>query len=724
MRYDLVIFAAVAAQLSLSPSNAWAADAGNAALARVVTKTGKAYVGELIKNDQIELAIRDLDTGTTNEFKNESLAKVEAPLSDADAARYLGLPNLMAWKISQLPNESPSIGKIAKITPSAIYLNIGHANGIVPGQELFVYRKADPIIDPDTKKVLTNERQRLAKLRVIEVAREYSKAKMLGDLEIPLAVGDEVQPPAENLLVAVLPIEADIQDETGKVLEERLITTLTNKGIPIIERALLDKVLGEQLLQHSFLFDEKTAQHIGKQLGASAVLTGKIVGRGEAHVRLVHVRSGRILLAASKRIATVRPSTPEPRTQAREARTSMRRREANTLSSDLLPGFILASADAYLTKDGLEVQPGSIVRTERADYVTGDFVFEIIYTFPKTATRDPLDQITYFGIGGDNVDERLPRKCVALAIYPTTMNGQGPIKLARTSDGRGSYRDIIIGHNRKLGPHRVWIEKVGAALTFRVDVDNDGETPDDLEFTIPDISEYAPYLNEKNSFLFIGGGANFTQGRLTRSRNLNVVPNSAALQASNMLPVRRGKPWPAFLQPGDNTLIVRDGLEVLPQTYVATKRADFVEKDFTFEVELVFPSSSDRQILDQIVHIAIGAPHPGQSPDSSVYTSIRPPDVNDGYVDVAKSERGRAIHGSEKRLTNLRSRGPHIFRIQKKGSAVTFAVDVDADGKSDDDAQLTIPDLGEYAPFLHNKNSHLLFGGGARFTKVRLSIEK
>ena len=156
---------------------------------------------------------------------------------------------------------------------------------------------------------------------------------------------------------------------------------------------------------------------------------------------------------------------------------------------------------------------------------------------------------------------------------------------------------------------------------------------------------------------------------------------------------------------------------MLPQS------ADLVEGDFAFEVELVFPTWTERSTMDQIAYVGIGEPNSNQSPDPCVCMSIRPPEINGGHVDVTRSAEGTTYRGGEMKVTNLRGRGPHIVRIEKKGNTVTFALDVDADGKDAADAKVNIADIAEYAPFLHKKNSHIILGGGARFTNVRFAVE-
>ena len=75
-----------------------------------------------------------------------------------------------------------------------------------------------------------------------------------------------------------------------------------------------------------------------------------------------------------------------------------------------------------------------------------------------------------------------------------------------------------IGKISKAGTHRVSIVKDGDAVTFSIDVDNDGPSDDDLEITIPDLKEHAKTLNEKNTYLFFGGSGTFKSVSLTKSK--------------------------------------------------------------------------------------------------------------------------------------------------------------------------------------------------------------
>jgi TolB-like protein len=104
--------------------------------------------------------------------------------------------------------------------------------------------------------------------------------------------------------VAVLPINVpreQYSDIAGSVREE-WTTALVARGVPVVERAQVDKVLAEMGIQQTFLVDPETTSRLGELMGAYAVLTGSVTPAGlrlKVHARLVKVRTGEALLAAS-----------------------------------------------------------------------------------------------------------------------------------------------------------------------------------------------------------------------------------------------------------------------------------------------------------------------------------------------------------------------------------------------------------------------------------------
>jgi len=150
---------------------------------------------------------------------------------------------------------------------------------------------------------------------LIEVEDAFSKAKMIGELETMLQVGDTVEPAVISNSVIILPFvnERDQDLVITKRISEELTTGLVNRGVSVVERRLLDKVLSELNLQQSGLFDPAKAQAIGKQIGAYAVVMGTVAPKNsytEAQLRLVRVETGEILLAGAYIIRDVKLSTP------------------------------------------------------------------------------------------------------------------------------------------------------------------------------------------------------------------------------------------------------------------------------------------------------------------------------------------------------------------------------------------------------------------------------
>ena len=89
-------------------------------------------------------------------------------------------------------------------------------------------------------------------------------------------------------------------DVLQKGLADMFITDLASvRGIVVVERDKLQSILKELRLQRSRYFNKRTAVKIGKQLGATHVVSGNFAVAGEKiriGARLIKVRSGRVLL--------------------------------------------------------------------------------------------------------------------------------------------------------------------------------------------------------------------------------------------------------------------------------------------------------------------------------------------------------------------------------------------------------------------------------------------
>lgn len=498
-------------------------------LVRVFTKSARSHVGILLREDENEIVLKDLETGQELSIAKREALKITKPLTLDDAASASGIATVAGWKIGLLAAREKPMGKIARVTPQVIYVTLGDEDGTRVGQKLVVFRNKGEIKDPDTGAVLAVERPKMAELEVIETAAGYSKAKMTGDLEVALEVGDEVEPESHGLKVAVCPLlnENGTLTNVGAGIAEDLTTTLVQRKVTVVERSVLDMVLAELLAQNTILFDQKSAQKLGQLTGANVVLTGKIIpsrNTGKAYVRLIDVGTGKILFAvsASVNIADAAPVgrpgvAAGPGTSARPGSAGTAppqepggRKSARLGASRVLPSFLTTESRYERTEeqgirlqghDQFSIREAGSVRTKETNYLTRDFTFEVLLTF------GPGDRIAYIGLGPGKPDRSYNGLTDSIYLRfhaPNLADG-----LVDVTGFRKPYDTME--HVKHGGTHLVRIIKEGDSVTFFVDPENDGPTDDDLELTIPNIRTHAPFFNSKNMPLFFGGSGTFVE---------------------------------------------------------------------------------------------------------------------------------------------------------------------------------------------------------------------
>lgn len=108
--------------------------------------------------------------------------------------------------------------------------------------------------------------------------------------------------------VAVLPFHQVGGNQTilGEYLSEELITHLYQAGdVEVIERRLLDQILGEIQLGQTGVIDPDAAVQVGRIAGADAIVTGTITvlhSYVSINCRLIDITTGRLFGAAQTRI--------------------------------------------------------------------------------------------------------------------------------------------------------------------------------------------------------------------------------------------------------------------------------------------------------------------------------------------------------------------------------------------------------------------------------------
>lgn len=108
--------------------------------------------------------------------------------------------------------------------------------------------------------------------------------------------------------IAVLPFR-DLDGKTtilGTYISEELVTDLfAIGGLEIVERAMLDRLIGELKLGQTGIIDPETAKKVGRVAGVDAIVTGSITDLQSyvaLNCRLIDTQTGHIFGAAQTRI--------------------------------------------------------------------------------------------------------------------------------------------------------------------------------------------------------------------------------------------------------------------------------------------------------------------------------------------------------------------------------------------------------------------------------------
>lgn len=270
---------------------------------KLLTEKDKSVTGVVQKESDKEITVLELKSRKSTTFQKKSLKSLLRKLTDKQAVSIVGLCPVVSWRVKEVFPAKKATGRIASINLSSIYVTLARKHGVRVGDKLAVIRGKTVIKDPKTGKVLGTERRLVARLQISEVNEKYSKATLTGDLEIELKPGDVVEIEASKS-VAVLPLvdENGLVGSAGVGLSEEITSWLVKDGLAVVERKQLANVRQELAQQQGKDFDAKTAQKLGKQIGAYAILTGSVVSKknkSQVSIRLIEMRTGKVLFAAS-----------------------------------------------------------------------------------------------------------------------------------------------------------------------------------------------------------------------------------------------------------------------------------------------------------------------------------------------------------------------------------------------------------------------------------------
>jgi len=197
------------------------------------------------------------------------------------------------------------------------------------------------------------------------------------DLAGQLAQGMAGQ--AKKVAVVEFPDLNGYQSTLGQFIAEELITQLSMSKTPsqfdVVERRQLVRVLKEQELTDSSLFDAASISKIGKILGIEAIVTGSIADLGseiKINARAISVETAKVFAAASAKIPKddvvqqlMRQNAgPAPGSSGVSAKTGIPR--------------VAQRSDVYFQNDFLRVQISSAALSKAKNRLTLSLVIENI----------------------------------------------------------------------------------------------------------------------------------------------------------------------------------------------------------------------------------------------------------------------------------------------------------------------------------------------------------
>jgi hypothetical protein len=155
------------------------------------------------------------------------------------------------------------------------------------------------------------------------------------------------------------------------------------------------------------------------------------------------------------------------------------------------------------------------ITTERSDYLSLDWTFEITFHSPANAT----DEVLFVGFGQavqDPLFYNEPQNSVYLAISQGVSLGSD-VRLSAHDVGMWSHTYLQFPgavQDPQGGAYIVRIRKIGWSVTFEI-------LGTDVAATIPDILQAAPFLSQVPTRLFFGnafGNYSFSEMRLLPER--------------------------------------------------------------------------------------------------------------------------------------------------------------------------------------------------------------
>ncbi len=271
----------------------------------VQMQTGTTVVGECLEIDAGGMRLFALKMRREMRIETNSISVQRVLRSDDDIVEAVGVFPFLIWKAERCLSGLED-GRVASITPSQVILATDDSRGVRVGDRLIVMRDGDEVVDPTTQQAVGRLRSRICELEATAVEAQLITARIIPESGVDPVIGDIVLDTFIDRPTAVLPLQCSMSPELGSELQVKLTSLLGDAGFRLVERQALDQAITELALQQSAAFDQRTAQRVGDLVGAYAVLVGDVIPsdqKTELHLRLVHVRTGEVLMTCVGSVA-------------------------------------------------------------------------------------------------------------------------------------------------------------------------------------------------------------------------------------------------------------------------------------------------------------------------------------------------------------------------------------------------------------------------------------
>ncbi len=198
--------------------------------------------------------------------------------------------------------------KVVHISKDEIYLNIGQQDGVQVGDLFEIVSLGDPISVGN--EIIGHKEVPVAKAKADKVRKKMTICKIIAMVGQPKQGNKayQMRKRVDRITVSQFGYNQTTNQLTQSI-QRKLQTRLIQKGVRVIERNQLEKVLKEQKLSYSGLLDIGSAKKVGALLGAGAIVLGSVGDMGNVisiDARLVDLETGDTMTAAE----TDLPKTP------------------------------------------------------------------------------------------------------------------------------------------------------------------------------------------------------------------------------------------------------------------------------------------------------------------------------------------------------------------------------------------------------------------------------